>query len=198
MNSRRERPRTPDDECSNEVMDTESEYAVSMPTIRGPPFQYEYVLEAQEPKPRQPFLETLISRFPPEIKQMIYLYVLNTEPLPDHLSHYYYIKSQHHVGCSRLRAWEVVNRTLVQRIWPPSSDNKDGSTSSTPVLVASFPPRPQPYARSCLELILICRQTYKEAWPLHSSLRRIESTPSSRKKAKASSKEDDDLVGLCF
>ena len=63
------------------------EYARSMANLLGPPYHYECLLEAQEPSKGVPFSETLIGRFPLEIRERIYLDAFKFEYLPKHFSY---------------------------------------------------------------------------------------------------------------
>ena len=143
------------------------EYARSMANLDGPPYHYECLLEAQQPSKGVPCPETLIGRFPLEIREQIYIYAFKLEYLPNHLSycHGRRFDPEPYAEYDRSRASQdhmPVSRAYAQRRWPRGYD----ASAPHPELMATFPPRFATQARSRLDLLLTCCQIYTEAWRL--------------------------------
>ena len=150
-------------------------FAKSMPTIDGPPFHSEWLLEAQEPSSGVPFLESSLGKLPPELREKVFIEALRAVPMPQYET--YYAPRFHHYDpkAHPEYRWHYDHSSMTppfaQRRWP-HRDNQHPSLR--PALVATFPPRATPRPRSHLSLLLVCRQIYVEACPLYYSINNFE------------------------
>ena len=125
-------------------------------SISGPPYHHICTLEAQEPNQGQPFPETFIGRFPLEIRQMIYYWVLNT-PAPNNRIP------------QSMQSLVFTDHRCERRLWSPARQarSKNTNAGATSALQASYPPFAAPYPTSKAALLLTCWQIYLEARELY-------------------------------
>ena len=142
------------------------------PSIHGPPYHHECVIETKERNQGLPFPETFIGRIPLEIREMIYAAALDSvAPLPNSISAPIQIQAfKNH--CWARSLWSPARKAsrelyrMEQQYLRHIDDEEDTSsvTQKRSALRASYPPFAAPYPRLKFPLLLTCRQIYEEAW----------------------------------